>query len=252
MRKPAPAWHCTTNGSDCNAGLWRGSLPVWLDREMEWSAPESGRPGRPWTFSDAAIEFGLSIKVLFGLALRQAIGMVECLLRMAGLEDWPVPDCSALCRRQTTVTIRGPCRRGEGPLNLLVDSTGVKMRGDGEGQVRKRGPGRRRPWRKVHLAIDAATGDNRAMEFTPSCEGESPVLPDLLDQIPRDELIGTVTGDGAFDTRRCHKAITERGATAMIPAHRNGLPWTKDSPAAKARNDILRASKPFGRAFGTG
>ncbi len=249
MRKPAPAWHCTTNGSDCNAGLWRGSLPVWLDREMEWSAPESGRPGRPWTFSDAAIEFGLSIKVLFGLALRQAIGMVESLLRMAGLEDWPVPDCSTLCRRQTTVTIRVPCRRGEGPLNLLVDSTGVKMRGDGEGQVRKHGPGRRRPWRKVHPAMGTATGDVRGGEFTSSGEGESPVLRSLLEQTPSDQAIGTVTADGACDTRTCHSAIAEHGGTAIIPSRKNGRPWNKDGPAARARNETLRATRYFGRAF---
>ena len=98
---------------------------------MEWLAPASHRAGRPQTFSDAAIQFCLSIKVLFGLALRQTIGMVASLLELAGL-DWPVPDYSTLCRRQKTVTIQVPFRRSDGNLNLLVDSTGVKMRGDGE------------------------------------------------------------------------------------------------------------------------
>ena len=64
-------------------------------------------------------------------------------------------------------------------------------------QVRKHGPSRRRQWRKVHLAMDMATGDIRAMEFTSSREGDSPVLPDLLAQIPADQPIGTVTADGA-------------------------------------------------------
>ncbi len=70
---------------------------------MEWLAAPSGRPGRPQTFPDAAIQFCLSLKVLFGLALRQPIGLVASLLRMAGL-DWPVPDHSPLGRRQSTVT----------------------------------------------------------------------------------------------------------------------------------------------------
>ena len=167
MSKPAPARYRTTNWSSYNAALRRrGSLLVWLDREMEWHAPARHCAGRPQTFSDAAIQFCLSIKVLFGLALRQTIGMVTSLLELAGL-DWPVPDYSTLCRRQKTVTIQVPFRRSDGNLNLLVDSTGVKMRGDGEWQVRKHGPGRRRQWRKVHLAMDAATGDIRAVEFNP-------------------------------------------------------------------------------------
>ena len=238
MSKPAPARYRTTNWSSDNAALRRrGSLLVWLDREMEWLAPASRRPGRPQTFSDAAIQFCLSLKVLFGLALRQATGMVASLLKMAGLEDWPVPDHSTLCRRQGTVTIQIPYRRSGGDLNLLVDSTGVKISGDGEWQVRRHGPGRRRQWRKVHLAMDTATGDVRAVEFTSSCEGDSPVLPSLLAQIPADQAIGTVTADGAYDTRKCHSAIAERGATAIIPIRRNGRTWKEGCPAARARND---------------
>ncbi len=175
--------------------------------------------------------------------------MVESLLRMAGLEDWAVPDFSTLCRRQRTVTIQIPFRRSDGNLNLLVDSTGVKMRGDGEWQVRKHGSSRRRQWRKVHLAMDTATGDIRAVEFTSSREGDSPVLPGLLAQIPPEQLIGTVTADGAYDTRKCHAAIVDRGATAIIPIRRNGRVWKEDCPAARARNEILRASQHFGRAF---
>jgi Transposase DDE domain len=250
MSKPSPARYRTTNWSEYNAALRRrGSLLIWLDREMEWLASPSGRPGRSETYSDAAIQFCLSIKVLFGLALRQAIGMVASLLKLAGLEDWPVPDYSTLCRRQGTVTIQIPYRRSGGPLHLLVDSTGVKMRGDGEWQVRKHGPSRRRQWRKVHLAMDVATGDIRAVEFTSSQTGDSPVLPDLLAQIPADQLIGTVTGDGAYDTRTCHSAIAERGATAIIPIRRNGCPWKEDCPAARARNETLRATRYFGRAL---
>ena len=249
MSKPAPARYRTTNWPEYNAALRRrGSLLVWLDREMEWCAQKRGRPGRPEIFSDAAIQFCLSIKVLFGLALRQAIGMVASLLKLARL-DWPVPDYSTLSRRQRTVTIQIPFRRAGGPLNLLVDSTGVKVRGDGEWQVRKHGPGRRRQWRKVHLAMDAATGDICAVEFTSSREGDSPVLPDLLAQLPPDQPIGTVIGDGAYDTRTCHTVIADRGATAVIPIRKNGRAWKEDGPAARTRNETLRATQRFGRAL---
>ena len=97
--------------------------------------------------------------------------------------------------------------------------------------------------------MDTATSDIRAVEFTPSREGDSPVLPDLLGQIPQDEDIGTVTADGAYDTRRCHSAIIARGGTAIIPIRKNGRPWKEDCPAARARNETLRATRHYGRAF---
>jgi IS5 family transposase len=249
MSKPKPARYRTTNWSSYNDALRkRGSLLIWLDKEMTWHAPHEGRPGRPPVFSNAAIQFCLSLKVLFKLPLRQTAGMVASLLRLAGL-DWPVPDYSTLCRRQKTLKVQIPYRRAEGPLNLLVDSTGIKFLGDGEWQARKHGVQGRRQWRKVHLAMDIATSDIRAVEFTPSREGDSPVLPDLLGQIPEDEDIGTVTADGAYDTRRCHGAVIARGGTEIIPTRRNGRAWKEDCPAAKARNETLRATRHYGRAF---
>lgn len=201
MSKPKPARYRTTNWSTYNAALRkRGSLLIWLDKEMAWHAPHEGRTGRPPVFSNAAIQFCLSIKVLFKLPLRQTAGMVASLLRLAGL-DWPVPDYSTLCRRQKTLKVQIPYRRAGGPLNLQVNSTGIKFLGDGEWQARKHGVQGRRQWRKVHLAMDTATSDIRAVEFTPSREGDSPVLPDLLGQIPQDEDIGTVTADGAYVRR---------------------------------------------------
>ena len=101
--------------------------------------------------------------------------------------------------------------------------------------------------RKVHLAIDTATGDIRAVEFTSSRESDSPVLPGLLDQIPSDEQVGTVTGDGAFDTGRRHTAILDRGGTAIIPIRRNGRLWKEDCPPpAPATTSFARANASVG------
>ena len=249
MPKPSPTRYRTTNWSDYNAALRkRGSLSVWFDPEMVWHAGKTGKRGRPETFSDAAIQTCLTLKVLFGLPLRQTVGLVESLVQMAGL-DWPVPDYSTLCRRQARISVQVPYRASGQPLNLLIDSTGIKFRGDGEWQARKHGPSRRRQWRKVHIAMDAGTGDVRAVEFTSSRQGDSPLLPDLLAQIPPEEAIGTVTADGAYDTRRCHDAIIDRGAEAVIPIRRNGRAWKEDCPAATARNEILRATRHLGRAL---
>ncbi len=107
------------------------------------------------------------------------------LLQLANL-DWAVPDYTTLCRRQKTLAVRIPYRRADGPPNLLVDSAGIKFPGDGEWQARKHGVQGRRQWRKLHLAMDTATSDIRAVESTPSSDGDSPVLPELLDQIPKE------------------------------------------------------------------
>lgn len=115
--------------------------------------------------------------------------------------------------------------------------------------MRRHGPSRRRQWRKGPLAMYTATGDIRGVEFTSSQTGDSPVLPDLLAQIPTAQAIGTITADGADDTRTCHAAIVERGGTAVIPIRKNGRSWKEDGPAAKARNETLRATRHFGRAF---
>jgi len=122
-----------------------------------------------------------------------------------------MPDFSTPSRRQGKITVQITNRRGPGPLNLLVDSTGIKFLGDGEWLARKQGRHRRRRYRKVHLAMDTATGDIPAVEFTSSREG-----------------------DGAFGTRRCHSAILDRGGTAIIPTRRNGRLWKEACPAARA------------------
>ena len=90
MSKPSPARYRTTNWSSYTASLCkRGSLLIWLDKDMTWLAPPDGKPGRPSVFSDAAIQFCLTIKVLFKLPLRQTTGMVASLLKMADL-DWTI------------------------------------------------------------------------------------------------------------------------------------------------------------------
>jgi transposase len=215
---------------------------------MKWGANPSGKRGRSRTFSDAAIQTCLTMKVLFGMALRQTTGFVESLLRLTGL-DWPVPDFSTICRRQRTLAVNIPYRGSKGPLHLLIDSTGIKVEGEGEWNARKHGGPKRRVWRKIHIGIDEQTLEIRAVEVTGSNTGDAPMLPHLLNQIPRDQEIGSVTADGAYDTRRCHNAIADRGASAVIPPRRNAQPWKPTTAGAIARNDALRASKYLGRAL---
>ena len=142
-----------------------------------------------------------------------------------------------------------PYRGSNGPLHLLIDSTGIKVEGEGEWNARKHGGPKRRVWRNIHLGIDEQTLEIRAVELTSSGIGDASMLPELLDQTSPEQEIGSVTADGAYDTRKCHDAIADRGAAAVIPPRKNAKPWKPNTAGAVARNEALRASKYLGRAL---
>ena len=135
MSKPISPTYKTTNWAAYNEALKRrGSLTIWFDPEMNWDAKPSGKRGRSRTFSGEpdqetvrgtvypanAIQTCLTMKVLFGMALRQTTGFVESLLRLTGL-DWVVPDFSTICRRQRTLAVSIQYRGSKGPLHLLLE-----------------------------------------------------------------------------------------------------------------------------------
>lgn len=160
-----------------------------------------------------------------------------------------MPDFSTLSRRQKTPRVNIPYRGSDGLLHLLIDSTGIKVEGEGEWNARKHGGGKRRVWRKIHIGIDEKTLEIRAAEFTTSDVGYASMLPELLDQIPQEQAIGSVTADGVFDTHKCRDVIAARGAAALIPPRKNAKVWKPDTAGAIARNEILRTSKRVGRTI---
>ena len=143
---------------------------------------------------------------------------------MAG-PGWDVPDCRTLCRRQKTLSVQIPYRRADGPRNLSLTVRVSSFRAVASGKPASivlradAFAGGLEPVvlagarSKVHLAMDAAPSEIRAVAFTPGGDGDSPVSPDPLDRIAESEDIGTVTADGAHDTRHCHTAIFDRQAT---------------------------------------
>ncbi len=197
-----------------------GSLAIWFDPEMGWCAKPTGKRGRARIFSAAAIQTCLTVKVLFGMALRQTTGFVKSLLRLTGL-DWEVPDFSTICRRQKSLGVNIPDRGSKGARHLLSDSSGIKVHGEGDGNARKHGSPKRGCWRKIHLRIDEQTLQVRAVKITGSNTEDAPVLPELLSQIPSDKEIGNVIADGAYDSCKCHNALADRGAASVIPPRRN-------------------------------
>jgi hypothetical protein len=163
--------------------------------------------------------------------------------------DWPVPDDSVLSRRHKRLTVTIACRRSHESLHLLIDSTGIKMLGAGQWKTKRHGAEYRRQWRKVHLGIDAETLEIRAIKITGNGVGDAPILPALLAQIPADEPIASVSGDGASDTKACHAAIAARGANAVIAVRKNGQPCKGHAPGTQASNEALRATRRLGRTI---
>ena len=188
------------------------------------------------------------MKVLFDMPLRQTTGFVESLLRLAEL-GWKVPDFSTLCRRQKTLSISIPYHGGTGPLHLLIDATGMKAEGEGEWNARKHGGSKKRPWRKLQLEMNEETPEFRAVSVTTSKVGGAPMLHDLMEQIPPEQEIATITADGAYDTRRLHNVIVARGAVVIIPPRKNAQLWKPTTAVAIARNEAVRACKYLGLAL---
>lgn len=142
MSRPTPSTYKTRNWPAYKEALKRrGSLTIWFDPEMSWDGAPTGRRGRQHTYSDAAIQTRLAMKVLFGMTLRQTTGFVEGLLRLVGL-DWTVPDFSTLSRREKTLVVNIPYRGSKRPLHLLIDSIGIKVEGEGECGISPFGKGK--------------------------------------------------------------------------------------------------------------
>lgn len=164
MSSWAPTKYKPTNWSSYNDALkQRRSLTVWIDPDMVWRPfPAASKVGN--RASDASIQTCLTMKVLFGMSLRQTTGFVrfvKSLLRLVGL-DWTVPDFSTLCRRQQTLNVNFPYRGGKGLLNLLIDSISIKAEGEGAWNARKHGGPKRPIWRKVHIGIDEDKGEQHS------------------------------------------------------------------------------------------
>ncbi|UQN69453.1 IS5 family transposase [Burkholderia multivorans] len=236
------------NWAAYNAGLInRGNVTMWIDDAALANLPdtESAR-GRPRLYNDALIQALLSLKTVFHLPLRALQGFAQSLRELA-FAQLPVPNYTTLCRRAQTLKVQLPIIRDGASIHLVVDSTGVKVYGEGEWKVRQHGYSKRRTWRKVHLALDANSGQVCAALMTHQDVADGDVLADLLDQIPTDERLNVVGGDGAYDSKACHAAIVARGAVPSIPPREGAAHWPANTPGAAWRNSAVDAIARVGR-----
>lgn len=204
------ARYCVTNWPAYEAGLRRrGDLTLWLDEAAlaHWAAPRRSSPGGQPRYSDLAIELVLTLRLVFHLALRQAEAFSHSVLRLLGLA-LPVPDHSTLSRCGQAFAGRQPrVRTGASPVHLVLDSTGLELFGQGEWDAGKHGRARRQ-WRKLHLAVDAETGEIAAHVLTEGHADDAAQVPALLGQA--EGVIGSVTADGAYDGEPTYAAVAAR------------------------------------------
>ena len=214
--------HKVTNWPAYDASLrQRGSLTIWFTAEAirAWAAePRTTRGGQPW-YSPLAILTALTLRAVFRLALRQTEGLIGSLIRLLGL-DLPVPDHTTLSRRAATLEVPRP-RSGNTeagcdaePAHLLVDRTGLKLCGPGEWLLEKHGTRTRRSWKKLHIGMDADTGQIVASRLTDHDGEDGSQTGPLLDQVAGP--VASFTGDGAYDQDRVYASVGERHPAAAV------------------------------------
>ena len=250
MKNPAKSVYQIRNWREYNAALKkRGSLALWISQEAidQWNSKETtGRRGAPDRYSDLAIETMAALQAVLSLPGRQTQGFLESIFERSNLK-LTVPDHSTLSRRRARLQIELPVTEGTQARHLVVDSTGVKVYGEGEWKVRQHGWSKRRTWLKLHIAAGEATREILHVYVTTNDIDDGEALVDLLADVP--ETISQVSGDGAYDQRKCYDAIQKRNAKAVIPPRKGAKIWqrAKSGIEPHPRDENLRSIRKIGR-----
>jgi hypothetical protein len=245
---PQESAYRVKNWSPYNAALVkRGALTVWVDQEAlgAWHSQGPPRWGAQFISSDTAIQGLLTLRVVFHLPRHATQGLAHSIFPFMGL-PWDVPPSSTLSRRAATTRIDLP-QQGDGPLQLVIDSTGRKRSGEGEWKVRQHGSSKRRTGRKLHLAVDPESHQIQAAMVTEAGVTAAAGFGDRWDQVERP--ITEAAADGADDQAEVDDALAARGAKALIPPRKDAKIKvhgnTKGAPHPRDQN--LRAIRRKGR-----
>ena len=260
IRRKRRSKYRVLNWSEYNQGLKRrGDVRIWLSDDViaGWHAQQSGSSGRgrPYVYSDVMIECALSLRCIFHLGLRQTQGFIESLLGMLNI-PFRCACYSTFSRRSAallaSVKQRVSDKDPSEPIDICIDSSGLKIYGEGEWKRKKHGKGTRREWRKLHIGC---TDDGRIVTqlLTDNKCSDDRALPELLDAVNPDQVINTVRLDGAYDRPSCYQAIARRGAKANIPPPCNATidhDMEKNSPRMARNSAIERINALGGGAKG--
>jgi hypothetical protein len=221
----------------------RGSLTLWLDSQAtnSWlNHNPPARRGRQPIYTDAAIYCSLLLREVYHLPLRATTRLICSVIRLLEM-DLPVPHYSTLSRRARSLQLRlGSSARKI--KHLVIDSTGLKLYGEGEWRVRMHGWAKHRTWRKLHLSLDASSQQITSILLTNKEVVDPRALPRLITQI--ETPIQCVLADGAYDSRDCYRALHKLGARAIIPPRKGSTIWTDEY--LTNRNSNLRQVQRLG------
>ena len=211
-----------TNWRKYNESLvQRGSITFWFSDDVihHWRhANNRPKVGHPFLYSDTAIECLLALRELFQLPYRQTEGLGQSLAKLMQV-DIPIPDYTSLAKRAAAMSISLDVTKHGGSIDVVVDSTGLKVFGEGEWKARKHGASKRRTWRKLHLAVNPKTHEIEAEILTENSGHDADQVDDLLEQI--DAKVDTFYGDGAYDQWKVYETMEKHTIRAVIPPRRN-------------------------------
>jgi hypothetical protein len=238
------------NWSDYESALvQRGSITFWLSEEFEkvWLYTGKKQRGSQFDYSDKAIEIMLTLKEIFHLPNRSVEGFVRSLFQMMKI-DLPVPDHTTLSKRSKTLKVNLP-KQSAGRLNVVMDSTGLKVYGEGEWKVRKHGYSKHRTWRKLHLGGNPDNGEILAVILTGNNISDDAVVKEMLTQI--EQVLLSCAADGAYDKRKVYDALNEHSPEVdiLIPPRKNAHIWQhgNSKEARLKRDENLRYIRQHGR-----
>ena len=247
--RPKPLYRVKNWSEYDQALVHRGSLTFWLSDGFErtWLYTGEKQRGSQFDYSDKAIEIMLTLKEVFHLTNRGVEGFVRSLFAMMKI-DLPVPDHSTLSKRGKILKVKLP-KKTSGSLNMVFDSTGLKVYGEGEWKVRKHGYSKRRIWRKLHLGADPESGEIQAVLLTESSISDDAAVKELLEQIGQ-KLIACAA-DGAYDKRKVYDALNKHSPKVqiLIPPRKNARIWQHGNSKAEPlkRDENLRYIRKHGQ-----
>lgn len=233
------------NWSEYNKSLKnRGSITIWIDEEVikKWIYEGERKQGGKKIYSDLAIEICLSIRRLYDFALRQTQGFMESLFSLMKIK-MNVPCYSQICRRAKELNISLGDLNKRGNIDIVVDSTGLKVYGEGEWKVRKFGWSKHRTWRKLHIFMDDETQLIMEEELTDNSVSDDKVAEEFLDTTELN--ISGLGGDGGYDKKGVRKRLTKKKVKQIIPPQHNAV--ISEDPALADRNKAIRRIKKIGR-----
>lgn len=161
--------------------------------------------------------------------------------------DLPVPDHTTLSRRAGRLKVLQKPRSSSDPLHLIIDSTGLKLRGAGEWLFEKHGTTKRRAWRKLHIGIDADTGEIVASDLTDKDVDDASHVGPMLDQLSLTPT--SFMGDGAYARSAVSELLARRNPdmSVLVPPCKGAVPGSDATSSPTQRDRHILEIEERGR-----